>query len=177
MNKNKTSGFGLIGVILAIVGLFAIGFIGWRLYETYKPTPISETPKSENHRPNTAPVDPNHGHVVIKEWSVRFKPVDGLIGLQYFRPLDASGDTITFTTEALAQTASRCAPSSGNFALGSLTRSRDKLAYGQELGPIDGFYYYLLGPQAACSDDPNVHEGPVLQQLFKSIPTLEAAAK
>ena len=65
----KKAGFGGIGLLVTLVTVAVIGIVAWRIYT------------SAEHS-NSQQSDQNAGYLVIDAWSVRLKPVEGLIGLR-----------------------------------------------------------------------------------------------
>lgn len=180
MKRSKQQGFGAVAIIAAVVVLAVVVFVGWRIYDASQPADTNNQPTNSNNQPGNTnqpsqtQTDPNEGYVVIKEWGVRFKPVDGLTGVQYYK-VGTNSEFFAFTTEALAQADPNCAAASGNIALAGITRSKDAAGTGKQHGPINDYYYYTRASGAACSTNPNDLEGPVVSKLLQSLDTLEAA--
>jgi hypothetical protein len=168
MKQSKQQGFGVVAVLAIVVVIAVVGFVGWRLYDA------SQKPAGNNPSTQEPQTDPNEGYVVIREWGVRFKPVEGLTGVQYYKP-HSSDNFFAFTTDELASADVNCAATSGYIALGGITRTAEASSTGKKHGPINGYYYYTQGPSAACSSRPNELEGLVVPKLLQSLDSLEAA--
>jgi hypothetical protein len=177
-NPHRDAGFGVAGVII-VLSLLVAGLIGWRVYDANRPQQsATTTPAQTGNEVEPAPelVDPNEGYVVIEQWDVRFKPVESLGEVQYFKPKDLSLDAFTFTTKALADASSSCAPSSENIIQGLLYRNKEQQpASGEVLANIGGYYYQFRGPDSTCGAGNDQLEVDSLMQLKQSLRTLEVA--
>lgn len=189
MNKNQ-HGFSAIIPVLIVAALAVICFAGWRLWDS------SQNKQSSNNAANssqasqqssmqsTNTTDPNEGYVVIKEWGVRFKPVEGLTGTVYAISTDSTFDgSAVFSTEALTQLGPGCGTGSNSaMPLGRLIRSgvdhRQEFmsAFGESNKQIGDYYYHYATPQASCLGAGGSQLQTDTIQLFKpSIATLEIA--
>lgn len=173
MNKN-TLGFSVTALIVATLAIGIVGLLIWRVWTTAQPSQPAPSATSVGQE-KQEPKDPNEGYVVLDNWGVRFKPVDGLHALQHFKPSDVPGDSLTFTTTQLAQMSPGCNPASKNIILGLLTRTSSQQAvYGEVIAKINDFYYQYRGPQATCGADSSL-ESTTLQLLIESLKSLEQA--
>jgi hypothetical protein len=183
MKKQTQKGFGAIVIILVVVGLIAVGFVGWRLYEGSKRT-SAEQSQQNNSTGQQTQNDPNTGYIVIKAWGVRFKPVNSLSDLIYDTDDAATPSQTRFSIKALAQYGGTCGTGSDSRSpLGMLTRTTtpkeefvaDSGAFVKHIG---SYYYQYVTPQTACADNNTTANNLQIQTtaLFKSsILTLEAA--
>ena len=180
----KEIGFGTVGIALVAVAVVLLGFIDWRLYDANKNNQTNSTNQTSNNKseqstnpPQAKPVeqaDPNEGYVVIKEWGVRFKPVEALGGVQYFKPSGIEGNAVTFTTSEMASAAAACSPASGQIVLGLLTRSTETVpGNGGMVAAIDGYTYQYRAPQATCGAG-DALEGQAVPNISASLKSLEA---
>lgn len=161
-NTERNKGFGIIEIVIALLIILVLGLIGWWVIESKKTTPAP------------AAIKPNDGYVVIEEWGVRFKLVEGLEGVEYFQPKDIDG--FTFTTNKLTELPN-CAEQSGRVVLGLLSRNQTILpAYGGVLKQINGYYYQYQGPQSTCSET-GKEEGSALLKLSESLKSIEAVER
>ncbi|HET9411773.1 MAG TPA: hypothetical protein VFO38_02925 [Candidatus Saccharimonadales bacterium] len=81
---------------------------------------------------------------------MRFKPVEGLKGVQYFKPQGVLADGMTFTTQELAAKEPRCSAQSNMMPLGLLVRSKEALPEnGGVIAEIGGYLYQYCGTDAA----------------------------
>ena len=179
-NRERTEGFGALGLMIIVLVALFVGLIGWRVYDASKPQQsATNTPsQTENEAEPTQeiPADPNAGYVVIEQWGVRFKPAESLGEVQYFRPSDLSADAFTFTTSKLANAAASCAPSSDNIIFGLLYRNKEqKAASGEVLAKIGDYYYQFRGPGSTCGAGDDQLEVDTLKQISQSLRSLEAA--
>jgi len=164
----KNAGFGIVGVILLIAAILLLGVLAWKAYDTNR----TQQAKTTNQSTQT---DPNAGYVVIKEWGVRFKPVDGLSGVEYFKPDSVSTDSFTFTTTTLADSAVSCSKSSGNIIAGLITRNTEtNPVNGGVLAKIGDYYYQYRGPQATCGASDGL-ESKTVPNISQSLKSLEPA--
>jgi len=170
-NSSKQSGFGIIPVIVIIAAVAVLGVVGWRVFTAQTSNPaMSNTTTTQS--------DSNAGYVVIKEWGVRFKPVDGLTDVIY-----ASGPTvqaINLSTSSLKALDSNCDPDKAP-AIGGIERTTTP--YNDPQGPhpqslgVLGSYYYYDSPQSTCSDTKSTQDSEAQQitLLKQSVVLLEAA--
>lgn len=180
----------ILGLIIAVV--LIIGGIWWYFY--LAPSKAGDTKNAQtNSEPSPEPVpkssvpsDPNEGYVVIKEWNVRFKPVEGLKDVMYSVGSRTGFDeSVGFSTKALSQYGKECSSGlDGRTPLGVLTRSKTEVqefvgASGEFVRRIDRYYYHYITPQAVCADNDRAADNLQLQTLnsfFKpSVTNLEAA--
>ena len=183
---SKSAGFGAVGVAVIVAAVALLGLVGWRIYDANKSKQDSSMSQSgdmqdqqsndakQSQQPEkTQPIDPNEGYVVIREWGVRFKPVDGLDDVEYFKPADIDAEAVTFTTKALANAASGCSSSSGDMVMGLLTRSTEAVpGNGGVVATIDGYAYQYRAPQATCGAGDL--ENNIVPQISQSLKSLEA---
>lgn len=198
MGEDKQRGFGAALVLVVAAVIVVAGFIAWNIYSGNKssfskPTQTGGQTQTSTASANSSPqttqpvlADPNAGYVVIREWGVRFKPVDGLKDVVYaVDPNFHSGNLeyVKFSTKALAQFGVSCSEKEkGTSPLGGLMRAKSKQDFDSTIytnpQPIGGYYYQYVTPQAACGDSKaaNDLETQTLNSFFKpSIKTLEAA--
>jgi hypothetical protein len=175
----KEQGFSITAIIAVLLTVAVLGLIGWKMYSLYgKPTTTTETNQSNSQTTTTTQeqTDPNAGYVVIKEWGVRFKPVDGLTDVIYaFSP---TTQTINFSTNSLKALDSNCAPDKAP-AIGGIERTTTPYnsPHPQALGAINGYYYYYDSQQSTCSDTKSIQDTETQQiaLLKQSVILLEAA--
>ncbi len=184
--NNKQSGFSTIEGVIAVVLIIAVlGFVGLKLYNhqskqvntaTSNSHNTSQSPISNNSQ-NSTPAQqsaPNAGYVVVKEWEVRFKPVEGLTGIEYAL---TNNNTVQLTTSQLKELDPSC--SAQNYpVLGGIVRSSQaSVPSSQALGKVGSYYYYYYTPQGVCSDQPDVRvmQTKALASLKASLSSFEAA--
>ena len=197
--SNKQAGFSIVEGVIAVFVIVLLGVIGWSVYNYYssKPAKVASQTTSQTNGPlepatttsqTTQTVDPNAGYVVIKEWGVRFKPVNGLTNLEYsIRPFD-NDSAADFTTTQINAIDSHCDPSQpGGFSgIGSITRistSEQQPPSGPAdplLATLNSYNYYGAYPQATCLRDSSNTVGAATisdteTKFFNSIKTLQAA--
>jgi hypothetical protein len=144
MTKNQT-GNALIVLLFVIVFAGLTGFIAWKALDS-RP---AESPASSQPQ-----ADPNDGYIVIKEWGVRFKPVDGLnlSDTQYFKAKTTS-DSLFVTSKQLADTEPNCGEQTSQVApLGLFSRShKEDPQLGEVVAKIGEYSYQYRGSDTACS--------------------------
>lgn len=157
-DREKTEGFGALGAIIVVLVALFIGLIGWRIYDANKPQRSATTAPSQTEgkveSTQEAPAVPNDGYVVIKEWGVRFKPVDGLVGVVY--SADKDNQAMSFSTLALAEYGDSCIVE--KMPLGRLIKTKGSKEDAQQLNTahavqVNDAYYQYLAPQAICSEN------------------------
>lgn len=151
MKAEKRSGFRYIVLILSVVLVGALGVLLWRIF--------SIAPAVTQHRHDT-PTDPNTGYVVIKEWGIRFKPVEGLNDVTHTTgELSGTEGMTVFSTESLAKYGEVCSAAQQSATpLGRLMRvegNKDvtpsmNVAFAVQIG---SYNYLYSTPQAICSED------------------------
>ncbi len=164
----KNAGFGVVGIVLVVAAVAVLGLIGWRVYDannaknnsSTNQTGSNQSSNTQGDTPQNRQSDPNAGYVVVKEWGIRFKPVDGLSGVAYsIGQVQDSNGTASFSTESLAQYGDSCSASQTGMApLGRLVRTlgtKDdavtrSTAYSAQIGD---YYYQYVTPQTICSDN------------------------
>lgn len=178
--SQKPKSIAVVIVVLCLVVLAIGGIVTWFFYNTHQNAGGSTQQNSQQ-------ADPNSGYIVVKEWGVRFKPVDGLMGVTYTVGTQAASryQTTAFSTQAITSQASECSANpNGHPALGYLYRSANQAdlsspdAILREVVKIGNYYYAYVTPQAACGDNNTAADELQTQTLalFKtSIATLEAA--
>lgn len=178
MNKNQ-HGFSAIIPVLIVAALAVICFAGWRLWDS------SQNKQSSNNAANssqasqqssmqsTNTTDPNEGYVVIKEWGVRFKPVEGLNGVQYFKPASTSLDRLDFSTTDLIASEPHCGQS-GPVSIIRTTQQTNE--FEKLLVQFNGYYYYLRGSDSACSNSTAnmATESAIRNRLTQSLNSLDS---
>jgi hypothetical protein len=177
MNIQKQHGFSALIIVLLIALVGVIGFVGWRMYDASQQANSQQATQNTNNQ-TQQPTDPNEGYVVIKEWGVRFKPVEGLTGVEYFKPNALNSDNVTFTTTELSRLSTYCSSKNGDIILGLLSRSSaERERAGSVVAKIGEYYYQYAGPQAACteSSEHDAIESKTITALSKSLNSLEAA--
>lgn len=178
---DRSAGFGIVGVVVVMLAVLVLGFVAWRIYDAnQKPHTSTSTPTAvgtnDTSLPTASESDPNEGYVVIEQWGVRFKPVEGLGEVEYFKPRDMPYDAFTFTTKVLADASPTCASTSGNIIQGMLYRNKEQQpASGEVFAKIGDYYYQFRGPDSTCGAGNDQLEVDSLMQLKQSLRSLEAA--
>ncbi|HSE61266.1 MAG TPA: hypothetical protein VLA88_03140 [Candidatus Saccharimonadales bacterium] len=171
MNQPRQKGNVAIFAVIALVVL-AIGFIAWRTWDSSQQAPTA------NNEPAHPQTDPNAGYIVIREWGVRFKPVEGLTGVQYFKPKNVTTDAMSITTKELGDLEPECSAASDSMVLGMITRSKDPDPQaGGVLATIGGYNFQYRVSGAACATDSSHFgiESQTVQKIIGSLKSLEAA--
>ncbi|MGD8373471.1 MAG: hypothetical protein PVI21_01265 [Candidatus Woesebacteria bacterium] len=186
---HNQKGFSPILIIITIATIALLGFIAWRVWDTNQnnnqtqQTTTDQSKTTETTSTNSQPTqttDPNQGYVVIKEWGVRFKPVEGLDAedVVYFADEATDGDEkYVFTTKTLIDREPSC-DNTGIVGVVKTGGEKDAgLMYGNLLGTIGGKYYYTRSLGAACSSssDNYTFESQQGSLIRDSILSLEAA--
>ncbi|MGD8373473.1 MAG: hypothetical protein PVI21_01275 [Candidatus Woesebacteria bacterium] len=193
---HNQKGFSPILIIITIATIALLGFIAWRVWDANQnkstnnnqSTNQAETTENTNSQSQqttkpTQTTDPNQGYVVIKEWGVRFKPVEGLDAedVVYKISQDENGyGFVAFSTKNLISLDAAC--SVDDLPIGTITRTGPQ---GIDDGAvritiddaieIDGYYYLYMGPQALCgtSNAADVEQSAERELLSESVKTLE----
>ncbi|HVI69011.1 MAG TPA: hypothetical protein VM581_00985 [Magnetospirillaceae bacterium] len=180
MTNKKQSGFSLALVSTVIIVIAVVGFVVLRMLDSGDASKqnLQQTSDKSGTQTSQQQDDPNVGYVVVSEWGVRFRPVDGLTGTIYFRPHSVTSDAYTFTTTELANKEANCGKDSRSIPIGLLTRSKDpNPADGGVIAVIDGYSYQYRAASAACSESETSSnlENSVASSVSESIESLEAA--
>jgi hypothetical protein len=176
MNTQKQHGFSALIIVLSIALVGVIGFVGWRMYDSSQQANNQQNAQNGNGQTQEPTTDPNEGYVVIKEWGVRFKPVEGLSGVEYFRASDTpqSFDRFELSTKEAGKRDVRCKTQ----GFRTVTRSSaEETTYELLLAKIGNFNYYYRGSDSACSTT-SASANLELQErrlMKESLKSLEAA--
>lgn len=148
MSRPIQKGFSSLAIIFVILVVAVLGFIGWRVYETNKLNPTQQTQN-----------DPNVGYLVIREWGVRIKPVEGLVGFKALPRTSGLANTeemMLITSDMEKLNAGCSGEVEGSRPLGALVRTNIKLENpGNKmlLANIGNYYFYYYDPSSSCSPD------------------------
>jgi hypothetical protein len=193
MSKDKQFGFGRVMVIVAVLVLVGLGYVGYRVYGHFnKPSTTNNTTANQTtgNQSTGTQTDPNAGYVVIKEWGVRFKPVNGLSGVTYSITSSQRPNAIEamlMTDQLKATNIPTCNGTQANSrplgAIVRITTAEDlsqHLNNDQLLGQVDGYYYYYYEPTQQCDPSPNFSSTNTLQsdtlsKIKTSLASIEAA--
>ena len=122
MSTQRQQGFSLAIISIIVLALCIAGIIVWRVYDSnqhkqdsqWQASSTNQTTSTatttDNTQQSAQKTDPNAGYIVIKEWGVRFKPVDGLDGVVYgvgFNKV-SSTEEARFSTTQLAEYSNSC---------------------------------------------------------------------
>lgn len=159
----------IIGVlVLAVVGLIAWRFLGNNNKSGDSPntTETSQTANKTSDSTSTSTsqqTDQNKGYIVISDWGVRFKNVNGVAVNYYKAPNTSNRELYEFSTptiEALTGCSGKNSSGRINGYLGGVERTTERydlenmasapsaLYGGNKIG---NYYYYYYHPQAFCS--------------------------
>lgn len=179
------SGFSIIFIVIATTAILVLGLIGWRVWENRSSQ--SSTSDTANEATQELETLSKNGYLVIEEWGVKFKPVEGLNGVIYAKAavqelynveIPEKTENVIFTTNDLANRSPNCRLGVEGFTpLGTLYRTPEKMVGAEPLllKQIGEFFYYYRGPQAVCSnqgDEPLEQEA--LTKLQASLQNMEA---
>lgn len=190
MSRKLEKGNVLEIVIIAVLALAVIGLLVWRFMDsnakTDNDTNAPQTAqnveaKDDPQQPDASqPTNPNEGYIVIDEWGVRLKPA----GDAQYSYVKIGPDTYGFSTSVLESLGQYCTAKEGG--RGVLVRGTSAAPNGEvtALGvplndgrAIDGYYYFMQGPQSMCADkDSDAQTETAQAKLVKDlILTMEAA--
>lgn len=190
MGKKSEQGNVLEIVIIAVLALAVIGLLVWRFMDSNAKTDNDTNApqaaqnveaKDDRQQPDASqPTNPNEGYIVIDEWGVRLKPA----GDAQYSYVKIGPDTYGFSTSVLESLGQYCTAKEGG--RGILVRSMyaapedGVLPLGTLLNngkAIDGYYYFMQGPQGPCTDkDSDVQTEIAQAKLVRDlILTMEAA--
>lgn len=147
----KSKGFSPIEIVLVVAVVLFLGFVGWRVWEAKKDKGNADQNTQQNQQSNESK---GEEYVTITEWGVRFKPVEGLTGVEYGKESNFI-DGYVFTTAELVGLNQNCSINSENFSgLGVLERVKqlpDRQEYESIVKQIGEYSYLYWGPQAICA--------------------------
>lgn len=157
-------------VIIVVLVLCIVGLIIWRVVDSSQKSNTSDQASqtaSKQSDTSTTPgdsTDSNKGYVVIEDWAVRFKAVNGFSVRYYKAPANSTANELyefsTPTIEALNGCSGKNDSGRINGYAGGVERTTEKYdlenmasaptaLYGGKA--IGGYYYYYYHPQALCS--------------------------
>jgi len=123
-------GFGVIEIILILVLVGILGFVGWSVYNNLQQTNVTNkatidaSNQTVNQKETTIDAD---GYFVIKEWGVRFKPVDNSLTIMAQKRANTSAnpgvEIYNLTAKEIDEHGGHCTQESG-FLLAALSRSK-----------------------------------------------------
>lgn len=184
--QTSSKGFSL-PLLIAIIATFGVvGFITWRIFASQQPNQTGTASQNQQQAAN-----PNEGYVVIEEWGVRFKPVEG-VGTVIHKAwptqampgvggakLPDGSVRIVVSTQELADLSEDCNVNENSTAVWELYRTPKSLDLPQAviIGKIGDSYYYYFGAQAACVTNRTDLDlnSTTSGKLRESLKTLEAA--
>lgn len=167
MGKKSEKGNVIELVIIIVLVLAVTGLLVWRFVDSNKTASTTnntdtatvkteQIPNQSGTQSTTQQTNPNEGYIVIDDWGVRFKP-EGSSKYTFSKVSSADYGFSTSTLEALGK---YCTASEGKVNLvrhTSPSAPQNEVNYGTPLHggvPINGYYYFYLGPQSAgCSDN------------------------
>ena len=163
MGKKAERGNVLEIVIIAVLVLAVVGLVVWRFIDgnKTKTEDSSKQTSSQTADTDTTPtgdtntMNPNAGYIVIEEWGIRFK-VTGAAQYEYAKMPSGSYGFSTAVLNSLGQYCTAVFGAGGIVDRRTTVNSEDATGWGEPLNggkPINGYYYFLQGPQAACADD------------------------
>lgn len=165
--QKRQSGFSILGIVVAVVAVAAIGTAGWFVYQHNKVKLTGATGGTQTtNQGGQQQTPPATTAVKVPELGIQITVPDSIKDLTYqvsTVKLSPNGNQATlamFSTKALTALDANCGVSSG--ALGSLERASGQyptqaedetnvLDYGQLLKQFPTFYISVGYPQAACS--------------------------
>lgn len=183
MAKRQQTGFTIVLAVAIVIAVVAIGgMIAWRVFGTSQRS-NDQAQHSTAPSSNQTQQDSNAGYVVIKNWGVRLKPADGLVGLQVLSRAStlAGADEVMFMTDAMQKLNAACSGATeGSRPLGALVRTQTAIAQPgnkQLLKNINGYFYYYYAPASSCSPDADneAMQTANLTKVKDSLNSLEAA--
>ena len=107
----------------------------------------------ENGESNT-----DDSYLVINEWGVKLK-VPASAGIKYDYSTYEGGEGIGLTNDKLLSIDSHCSCQFGSMSRRTAEATLEDARNGDNPGklvhltPINGYYYYYMGPMGACADD------------------------
>jgi hypothetical protein len=167
--RRSEKGLNKIIVIAVLAIVLVVGLVGWAIYNANK----------QNQANDNSQAAANAGYVVIQQWSVRFKPVDGLLGIQSYKPQTIAADVLAFTTNELASKEPRCGTSNTAVPLGLLSRSDNEPSSddGQVVAIIGDYVYQYRPGDTLCSVNSANYdlENKTNTAILQSLKSLETA--
>lgn len=162
-------------VLLIVIALVAgAGFAGYAYYTNNK----NENKKQGGQQSTNTNADPSEGgkYLVIKEWGVRMRLNDNIMGAKY----KVSQSTLTLTTSSFDSIIPSC-QKVGAMAVGrvregdpSNTSTPEEIAAATKVGD---YYYLITGPHFSCLVEPTQEQDSIYAQarvgFTKAYETLE----
>lgn len=194
MKKLNTKGFGAVEAILIIVVIGILGFVGYRAYQVYTGQKADDRQLSERREKEEISADTSNEskYILIEEWGVKIPVLSSstlVLTSDNFRdtPVGYSGKYIH--ARALENYCGKPQPDrDGNYepSVGHISRYKNKEDMDSQasapsfIKEIKGYYYFFIGPQAACGKSERlVNESFDLQteigkELLNSVKGIEA---
>lgn len=168
----KEMGFGVAGILVAVVAVGVIGLLGWRIYEaaqikndvpaaTNTSTSTSSTESSQTEQQQVTPAAPTH--LVVSEFGVKIPLNDALKGATYtLYEGEANRQWARLTTPRLTEIAkqySECKDADKTTVLARSQPGDDHLGTPwtesglASIGKKIGSYYYYPASWQACFTD------------------------
>ncbi len=185
MGKKAERGNVLEIIIIAVLVLAVIGLVVWRFIdgnntntEGNSKQTISVTTNNDTAVVDTNQANPNEGYIVIEEWGIRFK----VMGSTKYEYAKMSSESYGFATTELSSLGQYCTAAYGGRGIivrKTTANPEEGLGWGEPLNggkPINGYYYFLQGPQSWCADDERDFDVEVGQTnlILNLIRTIEA---
>ena len=119
-------------------------------------------------------------YLILDDWGVRFKlPQDG-VSVLYKKTTGNGMVTYGFNTQAVDALGGYCTLDKASGGLAAVTRESAKLVDYASMKPLNnnepigGYYYYMSGSQAPCSDSNQALEMSERQKLMNMLETIES---
>lgn len=148
----------IVGVLLIIAALVYVYITSSNKSADNKDSSVATSQVSDDE--TEEPIVSNDGYLVLSDWRVRSKLVDGLGEVKYYKR-DANGVTsYHFTTARVEELGGMCRPESDGAdftSLAILSRYDSEQQFTASPpavstnSPIDGKYYYVSLAQSSCS--------------------------
>lgn len=170
--QKRQTGFSIVGIVVVLAAIVAIGAAGWFVYQhnRVKPTGATGNSNQTNNQQTTTAPPANQKTIQVPELGIQITVPADLSDLIYRTTTVTlrNGNQATlayFSTKALTAADPNCGTNFG--PLGSLERANGQypteqqdetnvLDYGQLVKQFPNFYVTVGYPNAACSTSPSL---------------------
>lgn len=162
MKKNET-GFGIIGIVMIVVAILAVGLVGWYVMTSMnkKKAPTTTTPAATNQtQATTNNTDGATKYLEIKEWGIKFALTTDTADAYYDTKTSSPLDSMSLRTHSLdSEPECKTGPQSVSTIFRVKKDAMDdsisgkKYSETQDGKTIGDYFYFIQSSQSSCTED------------------------